>query len=357
VSGAQGDRTEKPTQRRIRDARKKGQLARSRDVERTAQLGACLIVLAWAGPSLLERLLVLVRAGLEAPGQWAHATIEPGVAGTIAVQGVAHVGLLVGPIAVAVALGTVLAAAAQGGWNVATEALVPDWSRLTPAHGLRRLSPGRAGLDLVKTAAAVAVLAWIASGVIAAVISAAPGLGRSAPEAAGPQVWHHVERLLRRAAVASCALAALDYLLQRWRLGQSLRMTRQELRDDVRLTEGHPEVKARLRRLQRDVLRRRMLAAVPKATVVVTNPTHFAVALRYDRARMAAPQVVAKGRNLIAQRIREVARDSGVPVVENVPLAQALYRGAEVGDTIPGDLFGAVAEVLAYLIRLERIAI
>jgi len=352
-----GDRTEKPTQRRLRDARKKGQLARSRDVERAAQLLGVLVVLAWAGPALLHRTLLLVRAGIEAAGQWSHRAVDPVSAGTMALSGVAQVGLLAGPVALAAALSTVLAAALQGGWNVASQALVPDWSRLSPAHGLRRLSPGRAGLDLIKTAVLAVVLAWIATRVLTGVVRDAPALVRTAPEAAAPVVWQHAGRLLRHAALALCALAGIDYLLQRWRLGQSLRMTRQELRDDLRLTEGHPEIKARLRRLQRDLLRRRMLTAVPKATVVVTNPTHFAVALRYDRARMAAPQVVAKGRNLIAQRIREVARAHGVPIVENVPLAQALYRGSEVGDSIPGDLFGAVAEVLAYLIRLKQIAI
>jgi flagellar biosynthetic protein FlhB len=357
VSATSGDRTEKPTERRRRDARKKGQLARSREVERAAQLVAVLVVLAWAGPALLHRTLRVVRAGIEASGQWAHRTIDPGAAATIASSSVAQVGMLVGPIALAAAVSTVLAATLQGGWNVASQALTPDWSRLTPAHGLRRLSPGRAGLDLIKMAAMAAVLAWIAGRVVGGALLGAPALARTAPEAAAPIVWEYASRLLQHAAVALCALAGLDYLLQRWRLGQSLRMTRQELRDDLRLTEGHPEIKARLRRLQRDLLRRRMLAAVPKATVVVTNPTHFAVALRYERSRMTAPQVVAKGRNLIAQRIREVARAHGVPIVENVPLAQALYRGAEVGDTIPGDLFGAVAEVLAYLIRLKQIAI
>jgi len=134
-------------------------------------------------------------------------------------------------------------------------------------------------------------------------------------------------------------------------------MSRQELVDEHKSTEGNPEVKSRVRRIQREMARKRMLQAVPTATVVIVNPTHYAVALRYDRQRMAAPAVVAKGRDLLAGRIRTLAREHGVPIVENVTLARALYREAEVGDSIPAALFGAVAEVLAYLVRLRQLAL
>jgi flagellar biosynthetic protein FlhB len=132
-------------------------------------------------------------------------------------------------------------------------------------------------------------------------------------------------------------------------------MTKQEMRDEARSSEGSPELKARVRRIQREMTRKRMLGAVKTATVVITNPTHYAVAIEYRRAEMAAPVVVAKGRDQLAQRIKALAREAGVPMVENVPLAQALYKGADVGDEIPGPLFGAVAEVLAYLIRIRQL--
>jgi flagellar biosynthetic protein FlhB len=263
----------------------------------------------------------------------------------------------VGPLALAAATATILAATAQGGWNVAPEALKPNWGRLSPANGIRRLAFQRAGFDLLKMLAAVAVLTWLAVRAIVAVVDMSVGLGRIDPVQAASIGWVEAERLLRRAALGLGIIAGGDYLLQHWRIEKSLRMTKQEVRDDLRLLEGNPEIKGRIRRMQRDVLRRRMLAAVPKATVVITNPTHYAVALLYERQIMAAPQVVAKGQNLVAARIREVAREHGVPVVENVPLAQALFRGAEVGDTIPAGLFGAVAEVLAYLIRLGQVVV
>jgi flagellar biosynthetic protein FlhB len=341
------DRTEKPTSRRLRDARRKGQIARSRDVEQVAQLAAVLGVFAWAGRAWVEGLGAAARAGLERMGQPPAAALEAGELTRLASQGAVTIGVLVGPLALAAAAAGVLVAAAQGGWNVAPEALTPDWTRLSPANGLKRLSPSRVGPDLLKMVVALTVIAWISTRVVLGTLDISVSLGRMSPAHVATVGWSQAERMLRQAAIGLAVIAAADYLLQRWRLDRSLRMTKNELRDDLRLIEGNPEVKARVRRIQREMARRRMLADVPKATVVVTNPTHYAVALLYERARMSAPKVVAKGRDLLAQRIREIATEHGVPVVENVPLAQALYAGVEVGESIPADLFGAVAEVLA----------
>jgi flagellar biosynthesis protein FlhB len=152
-------------------------------------------------------------------------------------------------------------------------------------------------------------------------------------------------------------VAGADFFLQKWRYTQGLRMTKQEIKDESKMLEGNPEIKGRVRKMQREIARRRMLADVPKATVVITNPTHIAVALEYQRERMAAPKVLAIGGDLMAERIKKVAREHGVPIVENVALARALYANAEVGDSIPGDLFEAVAEVLAYLIKLKQLVL
>jgi flagellar biosynthetic protein FlhB len=351
------DRTEKPTSRRIRDARRKGQLARSRDVENVAQLVAILVVLGWAGRAYVERLGDAVRTGLERMGQMPLHALEPGELTNLAVRSATTLALTVGPLALAAAAATVLSATAQGGWNFATEALKPNWGRLSPASGIKKLGFQRAGFDLLKMLVAVATVSWVAVRIVSATLDMSVELGRIDPVHAAIAGWAQAERLLRQTAIALGVLAGGDYLLQRWRLQKSLRMTKQEVRDDVRLTEGNPEVKGRIRRMQQNVLRRRMLAAVPQATVVITNPTHYAVALRYERQRMAAPQVLAKGQNLIAARIREIAKANAVPIVENVTLAQALYRGAEVGETIPADLFGAVAEVLAYLVKLKQLVL
>jgi flagellar biosynthetic protein FlhB len=182
-------------------------------------------------------------------------------------------------------------------------------------------------------------------------------LAWSTPGASAARAWAVGSRILWQAGFALLAIGALDYGIQRWRLLSSLKMTRQEVRDELRHSEANPEVKARVRRIQMDMVRRRMLQAVPRATVVVTNPTHFAVALEYRREKGSAPVVVAKGRDLIAGRIRDIAREHSVPIIENPPLARALYKECEVGETIPGALFGAVAEVLAYLIRIRQLVL
>lgn len=357
MAANQGDRTEKPTARRLREARRKGQVARSRDLGQAVSLAAALAVLAWHGGALVHGLGSAVRSGLERMGRGPTREVPVEDLGPIVFEGLRTLAVLVGPLAAAAALAVIAAHAAQGGWVFASEALQPNWSRLNPANNVKRLGPSMGGLDLVKMVVAVCALGYIAFLVITDAVRSSAELARLAPLDAAAAGWGGALRLLKLSAVALVALGAADYGVQRWRLMSQLRMTRQEVKDDFRLTEGNPEIKARVRRIQMTSARRRMLTAVPRATVVVTNPTHYAVALEYRRGEMAAPKVVAKGRGLTAARIKEIARSHGVPTVENVPLAQALYKTAEVGDTIPAALFEAVAEVLAYLIRLKQLVV
>jgi flagellar biosynthetic protein FlhB len=350
------DRTEQPTSRRLQEARKKGQIARSKDLSDAAELLAILIVLGWFGPTFILRLGDAMRQGLSRMGGGPDAGLDAGLLTGLAVDGMLTICLLAGPFALASASTTLVVNVVQGGWNIATQALGLHWERLGPMSGLKRLT-GRMGLDLVKTLVAATVLVWIAWGSIELTLGEASAYGRLEPIQAAVRGWTQAERLLRQSVIALALIAGADYLTQRWRHTRSLRMTKQEVKDDMRLIEGNPQVKARIRRLQREMIRRRMLAAVPKATVVITNPTHYAVALDYRREAMPAPRVVAKGRGHLAARIRALAREHEVPIVENVPLAQSLYRGVDVGEFIPAELFGAVAEVLAYLIRLKRLAL
>jgi flagellar biosynthetic protein FlhB len=351
-----GERTEQPTQRRLRDAKRRGQIARSKDLAETAGLIAILLVFGWMGGQFVSRLGDALRVGLGRMATGVAVELEPGLLVQLVVDGLSTLSVLVGPMAVAAAGAAVGVSTLQGGWNMAPEALALHWDRLNPASGVKRLFE-RAGIDLVKMLLAVTVVGWISWGLIGAVLDQAATYGRLTPMRAALQGWHEAERLLRQSAIALAVIAGVDYLLQRWRLQRSLRMTKQEVRDDLRLIEGNPEVKARVRRLQRDLARRRMLAAVPKATVIITNPTHYAVALEYRRDDLPAPRVLAKGKGFLAARIRELARAHEIPIVENPPLAQSLYRSVEVGEFIPADLFGAVAEVLAYLIRLRQLVV
>jgi flagellar biosynthetic protein FlhB len=200
--------------------------------------------------------------------------------------------------------------------------------------------------------AALAYLGWLAVDAVTKDTLRMPWLSPLDSALVG---WEHTERMLWRVAVTLGLLALGDYGLQWFRTMRDLKMSRQEVIDEGKEQEGNAEVKSRVRRVQREMARRRMLGDVKKATVVITNPTHFAIALEYNRDTMVAPRVLAKGRDHMALRIREAARKHGVPIVENKPLAQTLYKTTEVGDTIPASLFSAVAEVLAYLVRIRQL--
>jgi flagellar biosynthetic protein FlhB len=230
-----------------------------------------------------------------------------------------------------------------------------NWSRLTPANGMKRFSVMQSGPNTLKTLLTAAVLAYLGWGVTKAVLADSVRLPWLSPAASALEGWQHAETLLWRVGWTLLIFAGFDYSLQKYRFMQDMKMTKQEVRTESREEQGNPEVKGRIRRVQREMARRRMLSDVKKATVVITNPTHFAVALEYNRDTMVAPKVLAKGRDHLAARIREEARKHGIPMVENKPLAQTLYKTVEVGETIPAQLFAAVAEVLAYLVRIKQL--
>ncbi len=350
----QGERTEKPSAKRLREARERGQVPRSKDLSVAAASLGVTIALDYFGSALVARLSTRLAQGLSAFGDQPLRTVTPTELRNGLVADALVLALVLAPLtltAMVIGVGTTIA---QSGWVLSGQPLKMDWSRLSPATGFARLKPSQSGTELLKAVAGATTLAVIAWGVARELVGDAGRLVWLVPSAAAQSGWSHVITLMWRAGIALLILAAADFGLQRWRHWSSLKMTKQEARDEAK-SEGNPEVKARVRRVQREMTRRRMLKAVRTATVVVTNPTHFAVALEYRREVSPAPRVVAKGQDLLAARIREIAREAGIPIVENVPLAQALYKGVDVGHTIPADLFGAVAEVLAYLIRIKQL--
>jgi len=351
------DRTEKPTGRRIRQARKKGQVARSQDLAGAISLLAGVMVLGWTGITMAQTLGDQIRRALLRMGETPLANIGPKEVSVLTLQAAATLGMVCGPLALATVITVIAAQGAQGGILFATEALTFDLSKMSPVNGLRRLGFSQSGLNTVKAIViSIAIVALAYQGITAAIANS-PGLARLGPLSAAATGWNDSLALLRRLSILLLVFAVADYGLQRWRFTKSVRMTKREVRDDHKLSEGNPEVKSRVRRIQMEMTRRRMFAAVPKATVIIANPTHYAVAIEYHRGAMAAPRVLAKGRNLIAQRIKAIAREHNVPVVENPPLARALYSSVEIGDFIPAALFEAVAEVLAYLIKLRQLVL
>jgi flagellar biosynthetic protein FlhB len=353
-------RTEQATPRRRMEAREKGQVPLSLELVAALLMIGWTAALALGGGSLARNVGASLGGALQQLGELGRSELSiAAAAALVGDAGLQAARALLPLILPLVALGA-LAAYAQIGFQVTPKAIEADLAKLDPVKGLGRLFSAR---TLVRTLLASAKLAFIA-GVMAvlawsqvdriAVLSGAD-LG---PALAG--AGHIALRCVCGALAAVLLLAVLDTLFQRWQHERDLRMSRQELREELRNLEGDPHIRARIRRVQRELASRRMMADVPKATVVVTNPTHFAVALRYERAPAkgkggGAPRVVAKGVDAVAERIKGVAREAEVPCYEDVALARALHARCEIGDEVPVDLYQAVAEVLAYVYRIQGV--
>jgi flagellar biosynthetic protein FlhB len=349
------DKTERPTAKRLHDAREKGQIARSRDLALAAAAVAGTIALARLGGRLVNGLSEQLARDLEHLGDAPLKTVTAGDLNGIVIHGAGVVAWLVGPVALITMVAGVGMHGFQGGWSFAPGALQLNWSRLNPANGIKRFGLMQTGAETVKTMVAVAVISYLSWRVVDAVLADAVRMAWQTPFGAAMLAWEHADSLLWRVAWGLGILSLGDYGLQKYRHLKALKMTKQEVKDEAKMMEGSPEIKRRVRRAQADMARRRMMRDIARATVVITNPTHYAVALEYRRDKMAAPIVLAKGADHVALRIRAQARSHGVPIIENKPLAQTLFRTAEIGETIPAPLFGAVAEVLAYLVRIKQL--
>jgi flagellar biosynthetic protein FlhB len=233
------------------------------------------------------------------------------------------------------------------------EAVQPDFGKVNPLKGFGRLFSRQAGAELAKAIFKLAIIGWVAYATIRAERLQIIALWNQETV----QIFQYIGKvsfdLFLKTVFVMAALAGVDYAFQRWSYEKSLRMTRREVQDEYKQTEGDPLIKSRIRSIQRELARRRMMAEVPKADVIITNPTHLAVALRYRAKDMSAPKVVAKGAELVAEKIKEIARAHGVPLVENKPVAQVLYKTVDLGQTIPSSLYQAVADLLAYVYRLR----
>jgi flagellar biosynthesis protein FlhB len=348
------NRTEQPTQKRRDDARKKGQMARSRDLAVAAASVAAAMMLGRLGSRLISGLADELAKDLHHFGDAPLRVVTTGELQGLVIAGGTTIGLLVGPIALATLFAGIGMQALQGGVNFAPEALQLNFNKLNPMTGLKQLGFSRAGLDTGKTLLTVTVIAWVSWLVIDPMLQEGLSLVWMSPAEAAGAGWTYAASLLWRVSWALAFLAMFDFGLQKYRLTQSLKMTKQEVKDEAKQNEN-PEVKNRIRQVQRQMARKRMMADVPKASVVITNPTHYAVALEYRRGEMSAPRVLAMGADNVALAIRAKAREHGIPIIENKPLAQALFKTAEIGQAIPGELFSAVAEVLAHLIRMKQL--
>lgn len=351
------EKTEQPTAKKLKDARERGQIARSKDLSAAFAMLAGVLVLGRMGGTLIGKLTERLASALTHVGDNPIRAVTSGELTALVLGSAGFVAIVVGPIALATAVTGVLLQGMQGGWNFAPAALQWNLGRLSPAAGMKRLFSPSQLVDTLKTYVGVALIGWLTWSTIDTVIHDGARLAWMTPHGSAAAAWSHTESLLWKIVLALLVLGAADYGLQWYRHMSSLKMTKQEVREESKQSDGSPEVKGKIKRIQRDMARRRMINDVKRATVVITNPTHFAVALEYKRGAMAAPLVLAKGADHIALAIREQAKKHGVPMVENKPLARSLYAEAEVGQSIPANLFAAVAEVLAQLVRLKQLVL
>jgi len=345
-----GDKTELPTDRRRQEVREKGNVAKSVDLNAAALMIAAAMAMAFLGHSLVYTLADFLSASLRGPA-WDR--LDQGLLMKhLAGNGTLVLKALV-PFLLMMAVAAIVANLAQVGFLISTEVLQPKFSRLNPLEGVKRIFSIQ---GLVKLAISVAKLvlftslaAWFIWTSLGQFLSFTGGdLAGSA--AATGRALIGLAFLL---SLSLLALALLDYGYQRWKFEQDLMMTKQEVREEMRQMEGDPMIRARRREAHRKLALSRQMQQVKEADVVVTNPTHIAVAIKYDAEKMAAPIVVAKGQGYLAERIRTLAAEHGVPIVEKKPLARALYQTVKVGHPVPTDLYEVVAEILAYVYRLK----
>jgi len=345
------DKTEAATPRKRQEAREEGQVAKSHELNSAFVLLASLILIKMVGPMVIERLRsITIKLYTEFPRH----DLVVGDVTSLLVRLLLQMGTAIAPLLIGVAVVGCIGSVVQVGLVFSTKALQVKGSRLNPLTGITRMFSMQAVVDLAKSIAKVVIIGYIVYSFLrenySQIASLVDGNYLNTVSKIGQLTWS----LLFKSAMALFVIAALDYMYQRFQTEKQLKMTKQEVKDDAKRTEGDPFIKGKIRQMQREMSQKRMMSEVPKADVVVTNPTHYAVALKYDTERGAAPIVVAKGQDLVAQRIKAIAKDNKIPTVENVQLARALYASVEIGNEIPAELYQAVAEILAYVFRLSK---
>ncbi|NDY97151.1 flagellar biosynthesis protein FlhB [Wenzhouxiangella limi] len=347
------ERTEEPTPKRLDDARKKGQVPRSRELSMTLVMLVGAISLLFLGKRLAAGMAEVMRTGFGFdPSLIAR---QDAVVGYFVDQVMTAI-VMLAPLMIILMVTAIMAPATTGGWNFSVQALQPKLERLDPLKGLKRVFGPKGLMELLKTLGKFLVVGIAAAILISSLAERFAGLSALDSVPAMAEATSMVGFALIVLSAVLIIIAAVDVPFQLYQHTKQLKMTRQEVRDEMKQTEGKPEVKAKIRQLQQEVASRRMMEDVPRADVVITNPTHFAVALRYEAGQMDAPVVVAKGADLVAAAIRRVAEENDVPLLEAPPLARALFHAADIGQAIPAGLYVAVAEVLSWVYQIRRLS-
>jgi len=344
------DKSEQPTDRKLDNARKEGQVATSIEVRTWAGLMGTLVVVALMAGPLAHDLNAVMLPFIERP----HAIdMSPGGLGRVLTDVTIHtLLLLLIPLALLLVFG-VVAVVAQNGLMFVPKRIMPDFNKINPMKGLERLFSMNNLVEFLKSLFKVSTVGIVVFVVLSGRLDDYVGLAALDLPTILDYMRRQILHMMVIAMLLVTALAAADWAYQRWTFTQKMKMTKQEVKDEHKQTEGDPMIKGRLRNLRMQRARSRMMSAVPGADVVVTNPTHYAVALKYDMETMGAPRLVAKGADLIAKRIRELAEEHKIPLVENPPLARALFATVDIDEEIPPEHYKAVAEVIGYVMKLK----
>jgi flagellar biosynthetic protein FlhB len=345
------DKTEDPTEKKKKDAREKGEIARSKELNTLAIMLAGSGALLIFGGALAQDLMELMRMNFSLSRE---VVLDQGAMGAYLM----HSGLIalvaIQPVMITLLLAALIGPISLGGWLFSAGTMAPKFSRMNPGAGLKRMFSSKAVIELLKALAKFFIILFVALAVLSSDID---DLLRIAHEPLDMAIIHSLQVVGWSSLWMACGLiiiAAVDVPFQLWESAKKLKMTKQEIRDEHKDQEGRPEVKQRIRQLQRDMSQRRMMAAIPDADVVITNPTHYAVALKYDPDKGGAPMLVAKGSDFLALKMREIAVANEVLLLESPALARSIYYSTELEQEIPGGLYLAVAQVLAYVYQIRQ---
>lgn len=347
------EKTEAATPKRRHESREKGQVAKSRELVTAVLLLVTFLAIRSFADSIFNNLAELLRFFLSTPINTENA-INPGDLTNVFIYCAVTFIKVMAPILLITALVAIVANYLQVGFIFTGKPLIPKFSKLNPIEGFKNIFSKNALVEFLKSLMKVGIVVYVIFSYLKDNFIIIPELLGMDMMSTASFIGNAIINMGIRVSTVLFIIAVFDYAYQFWQFEKKLKMSKQEIKEEYKMTEGNPQIKSKIREKQRQMSLKRMMTEVPKADVVITNPTHFAIAIKYDASKSEAPMVLAKGKDLIAQKIKEIAKDSKVPIIENKPLAQALYKTVDIGEMVPSELYKAVAEVLAFVYNLKN---
>ncbi|MCX5749088.1 MAG: flagellar biosynthesis protein FlhB [Candidatus Saganbacteria bacterium] len=347
-----GDKSEEPTPHRLREAREKGQVAKSKEITTAFLLLTSYVIFRYTGDMIWRELAGMTQSVFQLIPNISDFSLD--FVGSVLLIALRAFAISVTPIFIVTVIVALLAEALQTGFVAAVDPLSPKLERINPLEGFKRMFSMTGFVELVKSIIKILIVFYITWYAVKDDLPSVIGVMSADPWQSLVIGGSIAYKIAIRVGIFYLAVAILDYFYRRWEYMKNLKMTKQEIKEEYKRLEGDPQVKQRMRDLQRAMSNQRMMAAVPGADVVVTNPTHLAVAILYDASRMKAPSLVAKGRHMIAEEIKKIAESNNIPVIENEPLARSIFNSTKVGQEISSEIYQAVAEILAFVYKIKK---